>query len=255
MRLLNTKSKEPKDFAGSPPMYAILSHTWEADEVLFQDLMNGTHTTKLGWTKIVKACELAAHNHFEWIWIDTCCIDKSSSAELSEAINSMFRWYRDSTICYAYLSDVSHEGRFGFSRWFTRGWTLQELIAPSFVLFLDQRWSAVGSKLSRAREIEKITGIPKASLSDLMRSSIAIKMSWASKRETTRIEDQAYSLLGLFDINMPLLYGEGEKAFIRLQQEIIRSSDDESILAWNPRKLYHSILLFRWCIVTLSSLS
>ena len=211
MRLLNTKSQELKDFVGKLPPYAILSHTWEEEEVLFQDIVNHTGNNKLGRAKIVKACSIAAQSNFQWIWIDTCCIDKSSSAELSEAINSMFRWYREYTICYAFLHDVHHDGQFKDSRWFTRGWTLQELIAPGFVLFLDQNLQFFGTKLSKAQEIESIMGIPKGPLCELLRSSVACKMSWAAKRGTTRIEDQPYSLLGLFDINMPLLYREAEK--------------------------------------------
>ena len=163
---------------------------------------------------------------------DLCCIDKTSSAELSEAINSMYRWYQESGVCYAYLADVPPNA-FSKSRWFTRGWTLQELIAPSTVIFLDQKWQEIGTKSSLQRVISEITGIPTDILlgGDLEDASIAQRMSWASKRETTRVEDAAYCLMGIFSIHMPMLYGEGERAFIRLQEEIMRVSDDHSLFA------------------------
>ena len=182
----------------------------------------------------------------DWVWIDTCCIDKKSSAELSEAINSMFRWYEKCAVCYAYLSSVdavpwSIQGQqFWQSPWFTRGWTLQELIAPTWVYFLDRQWNIIGEKTELAPILSPITGIGEAYLNlshkirsiSLKKTSIATKMSWISKRKTSRLEDMAYCLLGIFDINMPLLYGEGRKAFMRLQLEIIKKSDDESIFAW-----------------------
>jgi hypothetical protein len=187
-------------------------------------------------------------------WIDTCCIDKTSSAELSEAINSMFKWYGDAEICYAYLQDV--EGglslekqliSFMKSRWFTRGWTLQELIAPSVVLFFAEDWSEIGSRSIFVDTIAQTTGIDRELFNDthlsvgstlnqqkLSQYSVAQKMSWASSRETSRLEDEAYCLLGLFGVNMALLYGEGRMAFIRLQEEIMKRSSDPSIFAWNP---------------------
>ena len=164
---------------------------------------------------------MAAADGFHYIWIDTCCIDKASSAELSEAINSTYRWYHESGVCYAYLADVppnAVDNEFAKSRWFTRGWTLQELIAPLTVIFLNKEWQKIGIKSSRQRIISEVTGIPANILlgGDLERASIAQKISWASKREITRIEDIAYCLMGIFSINMPMLYGEGERVFIRL---------------------------------------
>jgi hypothetical protein len=173
-------------------------------------------------------------------WIDTCCIDKSSSAELSEAINSMFRWYRDSEVCYAFLSDVdadeppsADKSTFQQSRWFTRGWTLQELIAPGVVYFYGAGWKQIGSRETLLELIVKITRISPEYFSngDLSQFSAAQKMSWAATRKTTRIEDIAYCLLGLFDINMPLLYGEGEHAVVRLQEEILRQFEDDSLFS------------------------
>jgi hypothetical protein len=168
-----------------------------------------------------------------------CCIDKTSSAELSEAINSMFRWYQKAQVCYVYLTDVSghnssRENELSQSRWFTRSWTLQELIAPKFVIFYSKTWETIGTKEHLSHTISKITSIDEDILcgSSLELVSAAKKMSWAATRQATRKEDVAYSLLGLFDINMPLLYGEGQKAFTRLQEEILRSSYDHSLFAW-----------------------
>lgn len=171
---------------------------------------------------------------------DTVCIDKTSSAELTEAINSMFEWYHAAEVCYAYLADVSsvEVDRYDFnspfrqSRWFTRGWTLQELLAPATVVFLNQDWVEIGTKSSLAHVISAITRISRRDMIDFKNANIAVKMSWASSRETTRVEDTAYCLLGLFGVNMPLLYGEGRNAFIRLQLEILSKSDDETIFAW-----------------------
>ena len=183
---------------------------------------------------------------FEWVWIDTCCIDNTSSAELSEAINSMSRWYAGARVCYAHLSDVRCTGdagkdmkAFRDSVWFTRGWTLQELLAPVNVVFFDHTWKEIGTKFSLKDDLRLATGIsPHAFLTPGWRNCcIAHRMSWASKRKTTRLEDMAYCLMGLFDVNMPLLYGEGDKAFVRLQMEIIKKSDDESIFTWHlPEK-------------------
>lgn len=172
-------------------------------------------------------------------WIDSCCIDKSSSAELSEAINSMFKWYQRAHVCYIYLSDVrsnqnphSWPSDFRNSQWFTRGWTLQELLAPEFVEFFDQNWNEIGSKSSLQDLVSTITGISVEHLGNFRPASVAQKMAWASRRKTKRVEDEAYSLLGLFGVNMPPLYGEGQNAFFRLQLEILKQINDESLFAW-----------------------
>ena len=145
--------------------------------------------------------------------VDTCCIDKSSSAELTESINSMYRWYQEAAICYAYLFDVQSGDMSSLSRsaWLTRGWTLQELIAPARVEFYSSTWDNLRTKASLKKEISAVTGIDVEVLegADPDRFSVTKRMSWASKRTTTRVEDRAYSLLGLFGVNMPMLYGEG----------------------------------------------
>ena len=255
MRLVNTSTLELHEFVGSDiPKYAILSHTWEDGEFLFHNMANRGARHLPGFAKISKFCERARSESLEFAWIDTCCIDKSSSAELSEAINAMYEWYSSASACYVYLSDVSvlaqndnekadREKKFKDCRWFTRGWTLQELLAPQYVKFFDKDWINFGSRRSLVPDLVEITGIDATHLERPHWASIATRMSWASSRKTTRIEDVAYCLLGLFEVNMPLLYGEGEKAFQRLQHEILKASDDESIFAWKNKSLVHSGML------------
>jgi hypothetical protein len=241
MRLINTTTYEFKEFFDLPPPYAILSHTWEGqDEVLYSDMANLTKAEeKANFYKIRKTCETAAADGLAWAWVDTCCIDKSSSSELTEAINSMFTWYQQATICYAYISDLLPnqplEDGLQNCRWLTRGWTLQELIAPRALTFFDQGWNARGEKKDLCDILSLIAGIDIKTLKDnkrLLAVPVARRMSWAASRTTTRIEDMAYCLLGIFGVNMPMLYGEGEKAFTRLQHEIIRSTNDLSLFAW-----------------------
>jgi hypothetical protein len=213
------------------PPYAILSHTWGADheEVTFKDLAESAAKTKAGYRKLTFCGKQAAKDRLQFFWVDTCCIDKSSSAELTEAINSMFEWYQKAAKCYVYLSDVSigsfgeAEQSFQKSRWFTRGWTLQELVAPDTVEFFSSEGEQLGDKNSLVYEIHNITAIPIQALqgTPLSNFSIDCRMSWAGKRETKREEDAAYCLLGIFNIHMPLIYGEGrDKAFRRLKKEI-----------------------------------
>ena len=283
MRLLNTKSHEFGEFFDSDvPKYAILSHRWGEQEVLYKEFKKGKASEGPGLNKVREFCALAAQDGFGWIWIDTCCIDKRSSAELSEAINSMYRWYNRSAVCYVYLGDVCYspseisilkdiqdksvhpaygyagppsfsifhewnalKQKFRKSSWFCRGWDLQELLAPVDIKFFDKRWTLIGDGQQLKDDISEITGITIDHLSYnfYMFASIAQKMSWASRRETSRGEDLAYCLLGLFDINMPLLYGEGaDKAFYRLQREILRTSNGESIFAWTAPWSFSGLL-------------
>ncbi|KAI0467953.1 HET-domain-containing protein [Xylaria cf. heliscus] len=257
MRLIDVDTLELKEFFHNLPPYAILSHTWGGDEVTFQeyliatgpDAKRHTHITrKAGFPKIVGACRRAQVDGLQYLWCDTNCIDKTSSAELSEAINSMYAWYRDSVVCYAYLEDVdlgvrvhvgqgsrANLGPFENSRWFTRGWTLQELLAPKRVVFFDRMWKVLGDRKNLADGISGITRIHIGALHNrntVSGYSIAQRMSWAADRQTSRQEDIAYCLLGIFGINMPLLYGEGRSAFRRFQEKLVTVSDDQSLLAW-----------------------
>ena len=302
MRLINTATLKLESFAyPDVPEYAILSHTWGkgAEEVSFQDLVDlETSKRKLGFSKIEKTCQLARDSKINYAWVDTCCIDKSSSTELSESINSMYTWYRKSKVCYVYIDDwppgydwanlgplanddLNTENGLRVERspastddtnwheclenildssypdsdscstasnpnpsspplkWFTRGWTLQELIAPTKVEFYDQTWTLKGVKSDPVvlGHLSRITGVTAHILEDgneyrLQDICLGQRMSWAACRKTTRTEDLAYCLLGIFQVNMPMLYGEGDKAFLRLQEEILKSSTDLSILAW-----------------------
>ena len=305
MRLLSTTTLEFKEtYHPEITCYAILSHRWEKDEVGYEECVlsrqpddllppwqvPGVRSTcqKAGYRKIETFCKCAKDLGFGWCWIDTCCIDKRSSAELSEAINSMWKWYQYADLCIVYLSDVSSLNSggdalakaFANSQWFRRCWTLQELLAPGILSFHDVDWNMFfelmkalwfsGSETNGMDDA--MTAATRISQEDLRTffspgaHSIAQRMSWAADRRATRVEDTAYSLLGLFDINMPLLYGEGKKAFVRLQHEIIRSSNDDSIFAWkheamtwNKTKIegteifednrYHDVLNCpRWCV-------
>jgi hypothetical protein len=271
MWLLNARTISLEDFfEDEAPPYAILSHTWGKEEVSFQNIQGrgDEYISRLGYDKIARTCKQALDDGLEYAWVDTCCIDKQSSAELSEAINSMFRWYQNAEICYAYLADVPAEDdllleapAFSRSRWFTRGWTLQELLAPEIVVFYASNWSWIATRNELSSQIELISGIDENFLRSrdmdlyefpsseahplrkgkansrnvlhLWHASIAERMSWAVSRNATRPEDIAYCLLSIFDINMPLLYGEGAKAFTRLQEELPTRYDDQSLLAWD----------------------
>lgn len=290
MRLLNTATLEVEDYIGSNvPAYAILSHTWGDQEVTLQEWIayrqeqshhhqlkgNGTSQPRkshLGRAKIESFGRVARRDGHDHVWVDTCCIDKTSSAELTESINSMFQWYKDASVCYAYLSDFgqasaagggggSNTGGNAIGReqqqqqqptstlfygaakdchWFTRGWTLQELIAPRDLRFYDGQWRFCGTRDEHGRDLEAITGIDYSVLLGPRHPeyvapaeySVADRMSWASSRRTKRTEDIAYCLLGLFGVHMPLIYGEETGAFRRLQEAIIQNSNDLSILAW-----------------------
>ncbi len=279
------------------PPYAIISHRWDAVEQTYQDIReiqrlcernrrssaaprlpsSSSHNDSLGtasppspahpqsiWDsdsrlseKIRGACKAARRDGIRHLWIDSCCIDKTSSSELSESINSMFAWYRDAEVCYTFLADVPtapsslHKWKgsaFRSSMWFTRGWTLQELIAPRQLVFLSQTWELLGTKATLSGLVEEITGVPAAVLNDngrlshksLDTCSVAQRMSWAANHRATKVEDEAYSLLGIFDIQMSPLDGEGKRAFRRLQEEILRRIPDQSIFAWG--KIYSKCL-------------
>jgi hypothetical protein len=221
-----------------PPPYAILSHTWcDEQEVTYDELVAGMGKDKTGYDKIIFCIDRAAEDGIEYCWVDTCCINKSSHQELQTAINSMFHWYQGAARCYVYLSDVrvpeevsdaqtfpiSWMQSFRRSRWFTRGWTLQELLAPALVEFFSKEGKRLGSKMTLEQEVCEVTKIPVEALRGqrLSNFSIDVRLSWAAERTTTFREDKIYSLLGIFGVLIPLLYGEGEtQAEVRLREEI-----------------------------------
>jgi hypothetical protein len=220
---------------------------WREEEVTFEDIDKPHAQTMAGYQKIIKCCQQATIDGFKWVWIDTCCIDKSSSAELSEAINSMYNWYWQAETCYAYLDDVDElvdpergpfHSDFVRSRWFRRGWTLQELLAPPDVMFFNRKWDLLGTKHELYHIIKRATEIDERHIrhrETVYDASIGTVFSWAAKRDTRRPEDVAYCLLGFFRVNMPLLYGEGARAFYRLQLELLKQTEDHTIFAWNPQ--------------------
>jgi hypothetical protein len=320
MYLINTTTIKIRLFICIIPKYVILSHTWGEDEVTFESMQRPNERTKAlrGYMKIKRCCEQAKQDGYRWAWVDTCCIDKRSSAELSEAINSMYRYYWGAEKCYAYLTDVGDENsgdvrdnltdvsdessgngreetassptvpgigekrgweyiiyessadsshdidvgsddavydpqepsvelprsvrpereifQFLNSRWFKRGWTLQELLAPATLEFYDQEWNMIGTKFSLATFIQVATEIQAQYILDrnaMKGASIGLRLSWAPQRDTTRDEDQACCLFGIMGVNMPLLYGEGKRAFYRLQVELLKNTMDHTIFAWS----------------------
>jgi hypothetical protein len=270
MRLLNAYTLQLKEFFLILSPYAALSHSWTVDEVTYEDMRNldDRARQKEGFAKLLACARLAQDDGLEYFWIDTCCLDKTSSAELSETLNSMFNWFEGASICYVYLFDVKAKKSrldFGFeqSKYFTRGWFLQELLAPNDLRFYNRDWTFLGTRYGLASQIAHITGIdlhilvrnhksghdaPEthhldndscrecgniSAIKPLLKSvTIANRMLWTARRETIREEDWAYSLLGIFDVSIPLLYGEGIKAFLRLQEAIVKGSNDHSIIAF-----------------------
>lgn len=168
MWLINTTTFELAEFIKPIPPYVVLSHTWEEDEIMFQEMEKLTSEIreKREFQKIFQSCRIAKELGLSWIWVGTCCIDRTSSAELSEVVNSMFRWYQASEVCLVYLADCISDHRmtvkvdFTRSRWFTRGWTLQELIAPRQVIFYNTNWVLIGEKAALGPIISVTTNIP-----------------------------------------------------------------------------------------------
>lgn len=220
---------------------------------------NGIGEDKPGYRKLRRSAKWARADDLDYVWIDTCCIDKTKSQVLLEAINAMFSWYQQSAICYVYLSDFQapsdameasfsegegietfHAGHFASSRWFRRGWTLQELLAPRAIRFFNGRGEYIGHKAKLSESICVATGIDMRALCGFPLSEFSFdeRLEWANNRTTKRPEDKAYSLLGIFDVRMRLDYGEGEKsAFTRLRKKIEKRETTYARLdhpSWGP---------------------
>lgn len=253
MRLLTLRGDDEiewKEFNdGMVPPYAILSHTWGIDEVSYTDLLDGSYKSRVGYRKVLFCGQQAALDHLRYFWVDTCCIDKRNNTELTKAINCMFSWYKEAVVCYAYLSDVSARYNdidtltyrdswiqdFQGSRWWTRGWTLQELLAPAHVEFFSAQHTRLGDKRSLDNTIHETTGIPIGALRGerLGDFPLAVRLEWARNRQTTEPEDVAYCLMGIFGISMPMVYGEGRtSALRRLENEIRQTHRTYYRLAW-----------------------
>jgi hypothetical protein len=250
MRLINVHTLEFRHFSDDCiPPYAIASHRW-GEEISMKDVQKKRNEEKDGFIKLKGFAKFVKVHipTIQWLWLDTCCIDRSSSQEVSEAVNTMFKWYRRSAVCLAYLKDVKDAGNLEQMRgsvWFTRGWILQELVAPRLVLFLTRDWDVVGHKgnfdgtpgplnisagLLLHSMITKITDIPEFILEDYDhagRLSVEERFAWTKGRETTKAEDLSYCLFGIFDVSLPIIYGEGEgNARECLMAELSRGSEE-----------------------------
>ncbi|KAL4067930.1 heterokaryon incompatibility protein-domain-containing protein, partial [Scleroderma citrinum] len=225
--------------------YAIFSHRWSSTgEPSFNDVSQRNDSSGDGWTKLLNFCKKAKEYGCDYAWSDTCCINKTSSAELEEAIRSMYRWYSSAEICIAYLERSSNVKDFGTEPWFTRGWTLQELLAPRKTKFYGKEWNPILPHVpleSNDKEqhdissaIEQTTRIPQHQLISFRPGCYRVweKLLWASRRTTTRAEDMAYCLIGMLDISMSIAYGEGDWAFHRLMETILQRCDEPEIFAW-----------------------
>ena len=247
MRLLNvtTWKLESFDHASCIPPYITVSHCWDKDEIVYDDMAGlDSATERASFSKFRNAGRIATSLGIPWIWIDTVCINRSSTTELTEAVNSSFRWFRDSNTCIVYLDDLTYEPTANEQdleialrrcRWMRRCWTLQELIAPPRVKFYDSEWRFIGSKKSLLHILSRITRVNEEVLEDancLAEYAVGVRMSWAAHRLAHRIEDMAYSLIGIFDVSMPIIYGEGVRSFLRLQEEILKYIDDATLFAW-----------------------
>jgi hypothetical protein len=223
--------------------YAIFSHRWlDEGEVTHSEMAGNARPFGAGFDKLKRFCDFAMEYDCRWAWADTCCIDKTSSAELEESIRSMYNWYANSRVCIVHLRDTINIGDMGEDPWFTRGWTLQELIAPCTIKFLNKNWGKIitGNNDKEnspfLNHITNITGINYSSLRHFFPKSANRDLEpliWASRRRTTRVEDMAYCLIGIFRLSLPIAYGEGKRAFFRLQMELLQTENETNLLAWH----------------------
>ncbi|KIJ66015.1 hypothetical protein HYDPIDRAFT_27217 [Hydnomerulius pinastri MD-312] len=227
--------------------YAMFSHRWDAGgEPTFRDISRGKRSNVAGYAKLSQFCKTAKALGYKLAWSDTCCIDKGNTAELSEAVQAMYKWYIHCHVCIVHLAGSNSIFEFEKESWFKRGWTLQELLAPKRVKFYNKDWEPfTGATLTNDKEhdlfletLSRITGIPQQVIAadnsnGIRNRSIWEIMSWAANRQTTRVEDVAYSLIGLFDVPLSISYGEGEKAFPRLVEAIIQKKHRWDVFAWS----------------------
>jgi hypothetical protein len=252
-KILRVNEKAMKAAVDAFFEYAMFSHRWSTtvDDEPTYDHIKGKESiydlkTPPGIDKLQRFCKVARENQLRWAWSDTCCIDKTNNVELQESIISMFSWYRLSSATIVYLSDVTDEKSFRNSVWFTRGWTLQELIAPRLVWFYKKDWTPyIDSKQNHKEDprvvkiISEITSIDQTVLNqfvpglrDVGSDEVKKRMSWLACRKTAKIEDMAYCMMGIFGVHMPVMYGERNNAFVRLQKEIMNLTDDLSLFDW-----------------------
>ncbi|KAF8433704.1 hypothetical protein L210DRAFT_545886 [Boletus edulis BED1] len=241
-RSVPTREEAIKALVKGKLKYATFSHRWlERGEPSFRDILMSFQPA--GYSKLVNFCEKAAEYDCCLAWSDTCCINKDSSTELEEAIRSMFKWYRDAHMCIAYLAEATSIDDLGNDVWFTRGWTLQELLAPRAMKFYGKDWVPLTSSINDKQDVcmldalSRATGIPHRDLRSFRPGTRDVhqKMMWASNRTTTRVEDIAYSLIGIFDVSLTIAYGEGHRAFYRLMETIVNRCGEWEIMAWAGR--------------------
>ncbi|OAX37463.1 hypothetical protein K503DRAFT_771461 [Rhizopogon vinicolor AM-OR11-026] len=229
--------------------YAILSHRWlDEGEPTYEGMKSGIAAGP-GYEKLKKFCEKALTYGVEFAWSDTCCIDKSSSTELDESIRSMFRWYENSEICIIHLAQSETIEDIMDDEWMKRGWTLQELLAPRKIKLFSSHWLPMTDdrndksheETKMMKTLERATGIPLDDISIYFSGSFGVdrRMAWAARRKTTRVEDVAYSLMGIFDVSLQIAYGEGgDRAFCRLIEAIMQSGNP-SVLNWTGEAAFH----------------
>jgi hypothetical protein len=234
--------------------YAILSHRWlDEGEVSYPEIEGDARRVGAGFDKLIRFCVLAMEYNCSWAWADTCCIDKTSSAELEESIRSMYNWYANSRVCIVHLRDTISMDDMREDSWFTRGWTLQELIAPRTIKFFNKNWKELITGNNDKENslfldhITNITGIDNLGLRHFFPKSANRNLEpliWASRRRTTRVEDMAYCLIGIFCLSLPIAYGEGKRAFFRMQMELLHTENETNLLAWHngePSEDHHMI--------------
>jgi len=237
------------DYPSVHVKYAILSHRWlDEMEPTYGEIEAGTAVGP-GYDKLLKFCEKARQYGMEFAWADTCCIDKSSSTELDESIRSMFRWYSNSAICMVHLAQSETIEHIIDDEWIKRGWTLQELLAPDEIKFFNKHWIPMsGDRNDKSirrtkimKTLSRATGIPHDDLCAFRPGTTKVdkRMTWAARRKTTRVEDVAYSLMGIFDVSLQIAYGEGgDRAFCKLIEAIMQTGD-ASVLNWKGRAAKH----------------
>lgn len=246
MRFLHTKTFVLHDFTGPPSSYAVFFHAHGSDDIGFEDFSKPQMLLcKDGFHRLWQACSRARNHGSEWLWSDAVCIDRGSSTALTEAFNSLARIYQHCIFSIIYLEDLpcsdcvggGLEKRLAKCAWLRNVWVLPQLIFPKHSFIYDRDWAEIGTKASLARQLSLVTSIEQSVLINpaaLGEYSVAKRMSWASHLEASRPEDRSFALLGILGVHMPIVYGEGQKAFIRLQEEILRDTNDYSLFAWRP---------------------
>lgn len=246
MLLLHTASLELCEFGSDAPPYGTFSARWEDDTLGHEDLPSPqTAHQRPAFQALQRACSECQNHGLQWLWNDAVCINRRSIDALSKTLNSLAEIYRKSRLCIVYLHDLfdTEASHFDVERglsscsWIKHVWMLPQLIFSTVLQFYDAQWMHIGSKRQLSAELSRITAIEEGVLDgseSLEDYPNCVKMSWAAGLSAEAIEDVAYSLLAVFNVNMTIRYGEGMESFLRLQEEILKNTDDYSLLAWQP---------------------